>query len=224
MSTRLDASYWTSVKAGDYISLTDYQSFEEGGAGGLDYNVKDVRRIGILDQDTERVIAEYHVHDLEREGKGRIYFVVVKVEAEFELRVYYVPQGFLTGTRDELIDHGHTWFFLPPADPEDFISSDLEYAPYPDVPPIDENGKISRREYSFAGFGHAVYGTYRRGKEEVPVILTEYLTAEEAMNPLLLIIEEQWIRPDGSVPEEGGLITPLLGCVVQPESAEVYPA
>jgi hypothetical protein len=223
VSSRQDASYWLSIKAGDYVNLTDYQSFAEGGSGGVDYRVRDVRRIGIRDQDTERVLAEYHLHELERENAGSLFFVVVRVEDEFELRAYFTPEGFLVGTRDDLIDHGHTWFFLPPPDPEDFISSDLEYAPFPDVPPIEENGKADRHEYSFSGFGHPVYGVYTRGRDEVPTILTEYATEEEALNPLLLILEERWIRPDGSVPPEGGVVTPLLGCPIQPESAEIYP-
>ena len=65
---------------------------------------------------------------------------------------------------------------------------------------------------------------YRRGRDEVPVILTEYATEEDVLNPLLLFLEERWIRPDGTVPPEGGYITPLVGCVIQSESAEVYPA
>lgn len=224
MSDRSDASYWTSIKTGDYLNLNDYQSFAEGGTGGVDYRVRDVRRIGVRDRDTERVLAEYHLHDLEREGGTAACFAVVGSGEEFELRIYFVPAGFLVGTRDDLIDHGHTWFFLPPSNPDDFISSQLEYAPYPDVPPIEEEGKAARREFEIAGFGHSVFGSYRRGSDEVPVIVTEYATGEESLNPLLLILEERWMRPDGSIPEEGGFITPMLGCAIQPESAEVFPA
>ena len=224
MATRDDVSYWTSIKSDDFMSLRDYQSLDTGGSGGVDYHVADVRRIGIHDRDGGHVIAEYHIYDLVSEGRT-LFFVVVKVEKEFELRTYFMPNGFISGTRDDLIDHGHTWFFLPPSDPEDFISSDLEYAPYPDVPPVNEDGKITRREFGPSGFGKPVYGTFRRSGEDVPVIIAEYKTEDEdALNPLLLILEERWVRPDGSIPEEGGLTTPLLGCVVQPEVVELYPA
>jgi hypothetical protein len=224
MSDRSDASFWTAIKQGDYVNLNDYQSFAEGGTGGIDYRVRDIRRIAIRDRDTDRVLAEYHLHDLEREGGAVACFAVVRAGDDLELRVYFVPDGFMVGSRDDLIDHGHTWFFLPPPNPDDFISSQLEYAPFPDVPPIEEEGKSTQREYEMAGFGHPVYGSYRRGSDEVPVIITEYATNEESLNPLLLILEERWMRPDGSVPEEGGFLTPMLGCVVEPESAEVFPA
>jgi len=223
VSAKNDAGYWTSIRAGDYLNLTDYQSFASGGTAGVDYRVSGVRRIGITDADSGRVVAEYHFHDLEQSDRSVQSFVIAKAGDEFELRLYFVPDGFIAGTRDELIDHGHTWFFLPPTDPEDFVSSDLEYAPFPDVPPIEEDGKSRRCEFGFSGFGHSVFGSYRQSADEVPVIVTEYATEEDVMNPLLLILEERWVRADGSRPEEGGFVTPMLGCRVQPESAEIFP-
>ncbi len=224
MSARSEAAYWMSVRAGDYVNLTDYQSFATGGTGGVDYRVRTVRRIGIHDADTGHVVAEYHLHDLEQGDGSELSFVVAKAAEDFELRVYFTPDGFISGTRDELIDHGYTWFFLPPPDPDDFVSSDLEYAPYPDVPPIEENGRSRRCEFTFSGFGHSVFGSYRQSTDAVPVIVTEYATEEDVMNPLLLILEERWVRADGTRPEEGGFVTPMLGCVIEPESVEIFPA
>lgn len=225
MASKNESRYWTSIKAGDYVTLSDLQSFAEAGAGGVDYSVREVRRVGIRDQDSDRVIAEYHLHELERADGPSSLLVVVKSAEDFELRVYFLPQGFMTGTRDQLIDAGQTWFFLPPPDPEDFISSDLEYAPYPDVPEMEEEGKSIKRDFQPFGFGKSIYGVYEHGREMIPVIITEYYTEDETvLNNLILILEERWIRPDGTVPEEGGLITPLLGCRIEPESAEVYPS
>lgn len=224
MIDKHDPSYWTSIKSGDFITLTDYQSIVLGGQEGKDYQVKNLRSIDIPDADSDRVVAEYRLYELAA-GEGRLLlFAVVRAGEEFELRIYYLAKGFTVGTRDRLVDLGQTWFFLPPPDPEDFISSQLEYAPYPDLPAIEENGVAIKREYEPAGFGHPLYGSYRSGGVEVPVIVTEYVTQDqEALNPLILVLEERWMLPDGSIPPEGGLVMPLLGCVVLTDSVETYP-
>lgn len=224
MTDKQDPRFWFSLHEGDFITLTDYQSIAAAGGGGKDYRVKGVRSVVIPDKETGKTVAEYRFHELATEDGRMLYFVVVRVENEFELRVYYVPRGFTVGTRDQLIDLGNTWFFLPPADPDDFISSDLEYAPYPDVPPVEENGVAEKREYEPAGFCNAIYGHYRLDREEVPVIIVEYLTTDDqALNPMILVLEERWVLPDGTVPEEGGLVIPLFGCAVLPDSVETYP-
>ncbi|HUX22159.1 MAG TPA: hypothetical protein VMW69_13035 [Spirochaetia bacterium] len=224
MSDKQDPEYWSSIREGDFVSLTDYQSIAASGAGGKDYPVKQVRLVVIPDKESGNTVAEYRIHELTSEDKQVLYFVVVRVGAEFELRVYFLPQGFSIGTRDRLIDLGQTWFFLPPPDPDDFISSELEYAPYPDVPPVEENGAAEKRDFEPGGFGHPIYGYYRTEGEEVPVIIIEYSTpGEQVLNPLILILEERWILPDGTVPQEGGLVMPLLGCTILPDSVETYP-
>lgn len=225
MTDKQDPRYWRGVKVGDFVSLTDYQSIALAGSEGKDYRVRTVKEITISDKESGRSIAEYRFHELAAGTGGLLYFVMVLVEQEFELRIYFLPTGFSTGTRDHLVDIGQTWFFLPPPDPEDFVSSALEYAPFPDIPPIEEAGGAVEREYGPGGFGQPIYGSYREGNEEVPVIITEYATEDkQALNPLILVLEERWILPDGTIPEEGGFVVPLIGCVVHPDSVETYAA
>lgn len=219
-----DPRYWAAIKENDFVTLTDYQSIELAGSEGKDYRVKGIRRVIIPDKESGQSLAEYRFHELTSGDDRTLHLVLVRVNEDFELRIYYLPTGFIVGTRDQLIDQGHTWFFLPPPDPDDFVSSDLEYAPYPDVPPIEENGTMVEREFEPGGFGHPVYGSYEIEREEVPVIITEYATHDQqALNPLILILEERWILPDGTIPEAGGLVTPLMGCSVLPDSVETYP-
>lgn len=224
MGDRQDPEYWYTIKEGDFLTLTDYQSIAQAGSGGKDYRVVSIRTVAIPDKDSAKDLAEYRFLELQTDENQMLYFVIVRVSGEFELRVYYLPKGFVAGTRDQLVDLGHTWFFLPPPNPEDFLSADLEYAPYPDLPPIEENGTQVQREYEPGGFGQPIYGSYRKGRDEVPVIIVEYSTGDEqALNPLILILEERWMLPDGTIPQEGGLVIPLFGCTVMPESVETYP-
>lgn len=215
---------WASVKRGDWIGLRDLDSFAVGGMGGVDYKVRDLSLFRARSRDSERELAEYRIADLEASDGSDCRFVVVSSGEDFELRFYFAPSAFAKGTRDALVDLGQTWFFLPPPDPEDFISSDLEYAPWPDLPPFDDGGNEAKRSYGPHGFGQALFCDCGRGGEDFPAILVEYATVEKAKNPLLLLIEERWMRRGGEVPAEGGYVSVLAGRVLAEGDVEHIPA
>lgn len=177
-------------------------------------------------------LGEYRFIELARDGaqgsSGPLYLAAIDIpgkgdgEDGFELRLYFAPAGLEGGTRDDFIDRGDSWLFLPPPNPEDFISSDLEYAPFPDVPEIEAEGRSEK--YLFSRVGPSVlYGEALDTK--APVIIAEYEAAASPQapdNPLLLVLEEGWMRLDGSMPEEGGYLTLMLGKVVRPGDLELW--
>jgi hypothetical protein len=248
--------FWRAIKAGDFVSLSDAEAFaaslaggDAGGAGGVDYAVGEVRSFELRGPEAapprpgrqaprrERgsgdraSLGSYRFIELQKEGSGPLYLALVDLPERFELRLYFIPSGLEPGTRDEYIDRGDAWLFLPPPDPEDFVSSELEYAPYPDVPEIEEpdrgGGSLSRKLlFSRAGSG-SLYG--ESADTNASVIITEYSAeapegGSEPANPLLLVLEEGWVRSDGSMPEEGGYLTVLLGKVMRPSDLDCYPA
>lgn len=216
---------WSGLKKGDYLGLRDLEAFSAGGMGGVDYRVLSTSLIRLRDRDSGRELARYRLADLESPDGRDCRFAVLSAGEDRELRFYHAPAVFARGSRDELVDLGQTWFFLPPVDPEDFISSDLEYAPWPDLPPFDEGcGEERKRVYGPHGFGRAVYGDCEREGERFPVQIVEYRTEEEARNPLLLLLEERWMRPGGEVPPEGGYVTVLAGRVLAETEVEHIPA
>jgi hypothetical protein len=218
-------AYWKALKVGDYLSLKDFQSLAEGGAEGLDCKVAEIRDMAVGDSTTAKALASYRLYELERVGQGPLFLLVLSAGEDFELRSYFVPPGLVPGTRDQLVDRGETWLFLPPPDPEDFISSDLELAPFPDLPALPESGGPVKRVWERSGFGQTLYGSYTGRAGEVPVIVAEYETREEgAPNPLLLVLEENWLDGRGKAIPEGGLVTVLLGSPLDPGSIEVWPA
>jgi|GEM_PF-2645644 len=152
-------------------------------------------------------------------GRGPLYLAIADLPERFELRLLFIPSGLEGGSRDEWIDRGDSWLFLPPPDPEDFLSKDLEYAPYPDVPPIDG------RKLLFARSGPGLL--YAEARDTgAPTIFAEY-EAEGAgapvANPLLVVVEEGWMLRDGNEPEEGGFVTAVLGRRLKPEELELWP-
>lgn len=204
---------WLSIKSGDWLSFRDAGNFVAGGTGGSDYLVRSRRAIEARDRDSGKAIAAWTLYELEAPGRGDCRFAVFGSGDEFELRFYFAPAFFARGTRDNLVDRGQTWFFLPPADPEDFISSELEWAPWPDLPAFDAGDGVEvKRSWGPAGFGQTVFG-FMDGEEDadLPVQLVEYATEDDSPNSLLVVIEERWMRPDGAVPREGGYVSLLVG-------------
>jgi len=204
---------WLSIQPGDWLSFRDAGNFVAGGMGGMDYRVRSLRAIEARDRDSGNPIATWTLYDLEAPDRGDCRFAVFASGEEFELRFYFAPVFFARGTRDNLVDRGQTWFFLPPADPEDFISSELEWAPWPDLPAFDAGDGVElKRNWGPAGFGQTVFGfMVGEGGEDLPVQLVEYATEDDSPNSLLLLLEERWMRPDGAVPREGGYISLFVG-------------
>jgi hypothetical protein len=236
-----EASFWRKAKSGDFVSLSDSEAFDEVIASGaeasaIDYRVGEVRAFALRGRSDfgpgapRPGLGEYRFIELlresAREGSGPLYLTTVDVSDRFELRLYFTPAGLVGGTRDDFIDRGDSWLFLPPPNPEDFISSDLEYAPYPDLPEIEAGGRSAK--YIFSRVGPAVlYGEAL--DSGAPVIIAEYVAepgedGREAENPLFLVLEEGWMRSEGSVPKEGGYLTLMLGKIIRTSDVELWQA
>jgi hypothetical protein len=238
--------FWRAVKGGDFVTVSDAEAFaaslaggggaSEGGSGGLDYEVGEIRTFALRGPDegpqlgAQAMLGEYRFIELRKEGSGPLYLALVDIPERFELRLYFIPAGVEPGTRDDYIDRGDAWLFLPPPNPDDFISSELEYAPFPDLPPIEEGGNSRKLIFARVGSG-SLFAESRDGG--TPVIITEYqaaspegaLAGESAPeNPLLLVLEEGWMRRDGSEPEEGGYMTVMLGKVMRTSDLDSYPS
>lgn len=245
------ADFWRAVKGGDFLSLGDAEAFSARLAAGTisaqDYLVGDIRDFELVGKEGGRAARgaasardgrspraaaatreSYRFIELTKEGSGPLYLALVAGPGRFELRLYFIPSGLESGTRDELLDRGETWLFLPPADPEDFDASELEYAPYPDVPEIEDAGVSRKLVFARVGPG-CLYGESLDTR--VPVIIAEYAAESSegtpggsSANDLLLVLEEGWLQADGAQPAEGGYVTVMLGQAIRPGDIEHYPS
>ena len=220
--------FWRELIVGSSVKLRDLRPQDdplEGGSGALvfDFEITRTRGIAVPDE-AGRLFAEYILFDLQGEEINHTLLAVI-VEGRLELRVYFTPEELEPATREDLVAGGMTWFFCPPADSEDFSPSELEYARYPSLPPINDEGE--ERQISFEGtpMGPA-YGEYRipDSNRAVSVALIEYMAMEECANPLILVLEEGGIDNMGNPLSEGGLITVMMGATIDPANIEVYPA
>ena len=221
--------FWRRLPTGSSVALRDFQALEEAdmagtvSGGGLNYEVTG-KRLYQFRSAGGSVLTEYLLFDIS-DAETTYVLAALLTGEQVEFRVYYRPDGFQPGTRATLIDHGFAWLFLEPPNPDSFVPYDLEFAPHPDVPPVHDGGVEKQLEFH-AMHGGPLYGDYydERDRLQVPVLVMEYRTEQPASNPLLMVLEEGGLDPDGEPVPDGGFVTLLLGSPIDLTQMDIYPA
>lgn len=222
-----EPDFWRRLPIGSSVALRDFQALEEadraggGGAGGLNYEVTG-RRHYTLHGAGGGVVAEYLLFDIAA-GDTTYVAAAVITGPHLELRVYFQPDDFRHGTRADLLDHGFSWLFLEPPNPDSFVPRELEFAPHPNAPPVHDGGEEKQLQFHASG-GGPLYGEYddERSGRKAPVLVMEYHTDQPATNPLLLVVEEGGLDAAGEPVPAGGFVTLLLGAPIDLSQMEVY--
>ena len=221
--------FWRALPTGSSVALRDFQALEEadmagsGSGGGINYEVTGKRHYHFRSPGGS-VLTEYLLFDIS-DAETTYVLAAVLTGEHVELRIYYRPDGFQPGSRAALLDQGFAWLFLAPPNPDSFIPYDLDFAPHPDVPPIQDGGEEKQLDFH-ALAGGPLYGDYHdeRDRLQVPVMVMEYRTEQPASNPLLLVLEEGGLDPDGEPVHDGGFVTLLLGSPTDLSQIDIYPA
>ena len=221
--------FWRRLPAGSSVALRDFQALQEAdltgaaAAGGINYEVTGKRHYTFRSSGGG-VLAEYLLFDISDADTAYVLAAVLTGE-HVELRVYYRPDGFQPGSRAALIDHGFAWLFLAPPNPDSFVPYELEFAPHPDVPPVQDGGEEKQLAFAATTAG-PLYGDFRdeRARLQVPALIMEYRTEQPASNPLLLVLEEGGLDADGEPVPDGGFVTLLLGSPIDLTQMDIFPA
>lgn len=215
-------TYFEEIEPDDIVIVRDFQSMEEAGSEGVDYRVQAKRIFAIPDGRSGQIAARFAVYNLESEQGDDVLVVALGVD-EPDIRIYFVPEEFPSGTRLDFVSEGFLGFFAEPEDPDRFELTDLEYAEEPAMPPMiiaEEEREVSFRP---AGFRRPVFGHYV-GERPVPVIWMEYGTDDpDVPNPLILLREENWVDEQGRQAQDGGYITIMLGTRIARSEIQVLP-
>lgn len=222
-----EPEFWRRLPVGSSVALRDFQALAEadaaggGGAGGLNYEVTG-RRHYTFHAAGGGVVAEYLLFDAAAADTTYVVAAVL-TGPHLELRVYFQPDGFQAGTRADLIDQGFAWLFTEPPNPDSFVPRELEFAPYPDVPPVHDGGEEKQLQFRAVG-GGPLYGEYEdeRTRRKMPALVMEYRTDQPATNPLLLVLEDGGLDAHGEPVPAGGFVTLLLGAPTDLSQMEVY--
>ena len=215
-------SYFEEIEPGDIVIVRDFQSMEEAGTEGVDYRVQAKRIFEIPDAKSGAIAARFALYDMESEQGDDVLVVALGVE-EPDVRVYFLPDEFPSGTRLDLVSEGFLGFFAEPEDPDHFELTELEYAEEPAMPPMVIAEEEREVQFRPAGFRRPVFGHYA-GEHPVPVIWMEYGTDDpDVPNPMILLREENWVTADGKQAEDGGHITIMLGTRIARSEIAVLP-
>ncbi len=215
-------SFFEEIEPGDIVIVRDFQSLEEAGTEGMDYRVQTKRIFEIPDARSGAIAARFALYNLESEQGDDVLVVALGVEKP-DIRIYFVPDEFPTGTRLDFVSEGFLGFFAEPEDPDHFELTELEYAEEPAMPPMVIAEEEREVQFRPAGFGKPVFGHYA-GEHPTPVIWMEYGTDDpDVPNPMILLREENWVDNNGLQAEGGGHITIMLGTRIARSEIQVLP-
>ena len=208
--------------------LRDFQALEDAHVAGDGVNYEVVGRrlyrfFAAGGGDHHRVIGEYVLFDIEAaQHTHHLVAVLGAADGHPELRVYYRPDGFEPGNRAAVLDAGFAWLFAEPANVDDFVPYELEFAPHPDVPPIDDGGEERQLDFAASGGGPRYGEVEEPGGHRVPVIAVEYQAKQAASNPLMLVLEEGGLDGEGDPVRDGGFVSLFLGSPIDLTQMDVY--
>ena len=217
------ADYWRKLNVGSFVVLRDFQALEEySSSDGINYEIIGKQVYSFFSGNNE-IFAEYLMFDLADTKKN--YKLVTIITGSFiEFRIYFQPDGFEPGSRTTLLSQGFEWLFIEPTDSNSFIPAELDYAQYPNVPPINDGYETRTLSFSMSSQG-PLWGEYHNPSngKKLPVNLIEYISEESAPNPLMIMLEEGGIDLNGNRIAEGGYITLFLGCTIDLSQMDIYP-
>jgi hypothetical protein len=215
--------YWDSIKVGSIVQLDDQQTLEfliekgfEGIEHGADFEVKRIKDIS--EQDNLAIWRIIYI-----EFKEILWYLVIKmIDGENQLRIYYQPDDFDCGNREDMINNYSEYLFKHIEDMDNCNLNDLEFA-----------DSIMDHEFEYTSEGVFYGASVEDGKEDFATVV-EYATDTECENPYLLVLElcnvetiEQYDEDDDVCGSEtdidfnNGFIMLLQGCDVNINDIEV---
>ena len=117
------------MKYNDIVVLKDKQSCQEAmksdiNADGLKLTVEESK---LLVARTDKDIT-FEITSFQKSELYLIQRLVKGVESLAQYGVFFRPDGFKSGTRQEILGSGAEWLFNPPANPDKYNPDDLSFA------------------------------------------------------------------------------------------------
>ncbi len=183
VSNKESLSHWESAKEGDLIQLKDEQTLsylmEQGVehiSHGADFIIKRRRRITANEGTAAWLLLDIELQEF-------LWCLVVKSNGpDFDLFVYYTPDGFIDGDRNDIIDNSD-WLMEVWEDGTEL--KDLPFAK-----------EVKQGEDVIFKTSGPQYGTCVEDNDKSFATVVEYSTdADGEENPLLMAIEYNQLEP-----------------------------
>ena len=207
-------TYWDNIKVGDIIQLTDKQTIEyliKEGIKNIE-NGADFKVVRIKDIAEQKNLIKWKILYIEL-NNFQWYLIIKEIGGDVQVKIYYQPDDFKNGNRQDIVDSNFRYFFKEPSDVNNFKVEDLEFT---DIIKED-NGTEFKADAIF-------YGTAIEDGEETFATVIEYRTDRDVENPELLILEFNNINKDEEkvdVDFTNSFITYLQGCLANVEEISV---
>lgn len=217
-------SYWEGAKIKDLIQLSDEQTISylmENGCDniehGADFEIRRIRNIKATNSSSRWIVMDISLKDF-------VWFVIVKTaDSEVDIKVFYIPDDFQEGSRQDILDADFRWLFEEPEDLDNYDPMKLNFPSK-----IEEDNDVV-----FETEG-AEYGDCWEGEERSFSTIVEYFTESDIENPEMIILEfnniKEWsneeeneddfgnieVKTDSGVliDEENSFVTFMQGCKV----------
>lgn len=216
-----EPDFWQHIQPGNLVVLSDAQALLEAvrqgldAEGGLNYEVKRVLRLQELNDLAQWVM-------LRLEGADEVWLMAKIVGAEVDLRVYFEVPELPPGNRADMIAREMYWLFEDPGPDWQSRYNDLDFARMItlDQAPAESTTATSTH------YQQKPWGTLYASCQEVPpgatgkpypAAVIEYHTEDPSDNPQLLLLEL-----GGEQDTDGGYITMMLGCTMDPSELRVF--
>ena len=190
---KYDIQYWEKAKVGSIIQLDDTQTLEflldqgkEVSDNGADFEVVRIKNFSLNDNTVKIKMFFIQYEDI-------VWYLVVKVlDKEAIVKVYYEPDDFECGNREDMLQNECFFLFEAPEDEENVIAEDLVFSTE-----IEEGDDIFKSDMGVM-FGSCT----EDGKEDFATVV-ELFTKSENENPDLMIVELNNVNVEEQLDEDG---------------------
>ena len=119
-------AYWNRIRVGSIIQLDDTQTLEflleqdkEISSNGADFEVVRIKDISLNDASIKMKLVYIQFDDI------LWYLIVWDLSGEIKLKIYYQPDYFECGNREDILEKECFYLFEAPDDEENVIAEDL---------------------------------------------------------------------------------------------------
>jgi len=224
MDKKYTAEYWNKIKIGSIIQLDDTQTLEflleEGmpvSDNGADFEVARIKELSLNDGSVKMKLVWMQLKEIVW------YLVVHEVDGEIKLKIYYEPDWFNVGNREDMHENDCQFLFEAPED-EDAEPEELSFATA-----IEDEG------IEYKSFLGVMFGTSLEDGTEDFVSVVDLSTDTECDDTDLLIIElcnatvEEQLDDEGYTIDDtivhidhlNSFVMYLKGCSVEMNDVEV---
>jgi hypothetical protein len=172
--------YWNNIKVGSIVQLDDEQTLEflltqklPVSSNGADFEVVRIKELSLNEGSVKMKLVYLQLNDI------LWYLVISDICGEISLKIFYQPDDFNFGNREDVVKDGSLYVFAAPEDEQNYSVKDLLLTTH-----------LEEGDIEYNSMNGVMYGTSNEdGIDEDFLTLVELHTETKCQDTDLLIIE-----------------------------------